>query len=225
MEQLVFLPIESGETAFAYREATLETEWAKKRDLVVFIKPKTSWLGFDHDILDAIPLYQLSDYPLNAGFDESQLWKASLRESRPNFAHLSGALVAQQVAAFLQAWLYHGFLESIVGKKIHVSYLVREDGDGKAYLYSRNLHFCLQARVFAIRQDALNRGETSKNIQLTLRSMTRWVARITHWSHPSFRPKLDLDYPGFMDRLEDTVPAIVRLAEAIEQMRLCPPRL
>lgn len=53
-------------------------------------------------------------------------------------------------------------------------------------------------------------------IQSDVRLAYEWITRFTAWSHPSFRPKLDKEYPGFMVQLEEIVPAVVRLAEAIE---------
>ena len=217
MEHLVFEADEPHETVFACREAILKADWQLFDRLTDFVPLKTPWLGFDHD---AMPLGTFAEYPTTAGFDGSKLWNASFRESHFDFKGLSDAELGRRVVALFQAWLYYGLLESVVGKKIQVCYLMRQDIDGKEYLYTRNLHFCLQAKVFEIRANPGRKPRASMDIQLDLRLLNGWVSRFTAWSHPSFRHKLDKEYPGFMDRLEEIIPAIVRLAEAVEQTRL-----
>ncbi|KAH6666291.1 hypothetical protein B0J14DRAFT_705325 [Halenospora varia] len=219
MEHLVFPAIEPQETVSACRESILIADWqqADSSSLMDFLPPKTPWLGFHHN---AMQLGILAEYPNASGFNHSKLWNAEFRESHFDFKELPDAEIGGQVAAFFQSWLYYGSLESVVGKKIHVSYMMRQDIDGKGYLYSRNLHFCLQAKVFDIRANAKDRLQTSMQIQLMVRLVNKWISRFTAWSHPSFRPKLDKEYPNFMDQLEGSIPAIVRLAEAVERMRI-----
>lgn len=217
MEHLVFEADEPHETVFACREAILKADWQRFDGLTDFIPLKTPWLGFDHD---AIPLGTFAEYPNTASFNGSKLWNANFRDSHFDFKELSDAEIGRRVVALFQAWLYYGLLESVVGKKIQVSYLTRQDIDGKEYLYSRNLHFCLQTKIFEIRANPEGKPRASMDIQLDLRLLNRWMSRFTAWSHPSFRPKLDKEYPDCMDRLEEVIPAIVRLAEAVEQTRL-----
>ena len=143
MEHFVFEADEPHETVFACRESVLKADWQQFDGLTDFVPLKTPWLGFDHD---AMPLGAFAEYPNTAGFDESKLWNANFRESHLDFKELSGTEIGRRVVALFQAWLYYGLLESVVGKKILVSYLMRQDIDGKEYLYSRNLHFCLQAK-------------------------------------------------------------------------------
>jgi hypothetical protein len=217
MEHLVFEADEPSETIFACKEAVLREDWQRFDNLIDFLPCKTPWLGFDHD---AIPFGIFAEYPETAGFNHSELWNTNFRESHFDFKELPDAGIGGRVAAFFQAWLYYGLIQSVVGKKIHVSYLMRHDIDGKGYLYSRNLHFCLQAKVFKIRANPEGNLQTSTEIQLDVRLVRKWVSRFTAWSHPSFRPKLDEEYPGFMDQLEEVIPAIVRLAEAVERVRI-----
>ena len=216
MEHLFFEANKPNETVFACREAVLRTDWEKFDGLIDFVPFKTPWLGFDHD---KIPLGTFAEYPNTVGFNRSNLWNVNFRESHLDFKELSGAEIGRRSVALSQAWLYYGLLESVVGKKIEVSYLMRQDIDGKEYLYSRNLHFCLQTKVFDIRANPGSKAHVSMDIQLDLRFVRTWISRFVAWSHPSFRPKLDKAYPGCMDQLEEVVPAIVRLAEAVEQMR------
>lgn len=217
MEHLVFQADEPSKTVSASREPVLKEDWLPSESLVGFLPLKTPWLGFDHD---AMPFGVLTEYPDNARFNPLELWNANFCESQHDFKQLSNARIGGKVAAFFQAWLYYGLLESIVGKKIHVSYLMRHDVDSQGYLYSRNLHFCLQAKVFEIRANPEGKAQTSTKIQLDILLVQKWIARFAAWSHPSFRPKLDEKYPGFMNDLEVAIPAIVRLAEVVERMRL-----
>ncbi len=217
MEHLVFDAVASEETVFAYREDHLRQIWQQLDKLVDFLPNKTLWLGFNHD---AIPLSTFEEYPGNAGFDQSELWSANFRGAHTSFRNLPAATIAGRSVAFFQSWLYYGFLESFVKKKIEISYLMRHDIDGNPYLYSRNLHFCLQATVFKIRADPNGKIQVSKDIQLDLHLLKKWISRFTAWSHPSFRPKLDAEYPGLMDQLDEVIPAIVRLAEAVERTRI-----
>jgi hypothetical protein len=217
MEHLVFEADEPHETVFTCREAVLKVDWQQFNGLIDFVPLKTPWLGFDHD---AIPVGTFEEYPNTAGFKQSKIWNADFRESHFDFKELSATEIGRRVVALFQAWLYYGLLESVVGKKIQVSYLMRQDVDGKEYLYSRNLHFCLQTKVFEIRANPGGEARASMNIQKYLDLVNIWTSRFTAWNHPSFRPKLNKDYPDCMDLLEEVIPAIVRLAEAIEQTRL-----
>lgn len=217
MEHLFFAADEPHETVAACKAAVLQSDWREMDALMDFVSVKTPWLGFNHD---SIPLTSFDKYVEAAGYSKSDLWNANFRKSRPSIAEVHGGGIGKQIAALLQSWLYYGLLESILGRKVNVSYLTRPGTDGKKYLYSRNLHFCLQARVFAIRADPESKFEASRMIQSDVRLAHEWITRFTAWSHPSFRPKLDEEYPGFMEQLEEIVPAVVRLAEAIEQMRL-----
>jgi hypothetical protein len=112
------------ETATAYREQVWKADWRQLDDLLDFVPPKTPWLGFNHDV---IPLGKFADYPKTAGFIEFNLWNGRFWKSHPEFEYLSNDEVGPRVAAFFQSWLYFGLLEGLVGRKIHVSYLMRQD--------------------------------------------------------------------------------------------------
>lgn len=124
------------------------------------------------------------------------------------------------VAAFLQSWLFLGLVESVTGKKINASYLTRQHANGQTYIYTRNLYFCLQVKLFDIRLEpnlALEKGQTMKN---TIRAMNKWISRFMHWSHPNFRPILGRVFPSFMDLIEDSTPSIVHLGNIVDLARL-----
>ena len=220
MEHLLFLPdADAPHELAAYASMlVLRSTWGTPQDLTDFIEPKTPWLGFEHN---SVPHCRLKSYPSKAGYNEMSIWNGDLQRSKPEFSGLPGEAVGEHVAGFLQAWLYFNFLESFIGKKIETTFLVRNDEHGIPCLYSRDLHFCLQARVFEIRLLGSNdaKSAVSANTQLLIRTVHKWISRFTHWSHDSFRPKLDGKYPGFMDRIEKCMPAIIRLAETIEQTR------
>ncbi|KAI4087731.1 MAG: hypothetical protein L6R37_008288 [Teloschistes peruensis] len=217
MEHLVFDADNAQETVSAFRENVLRQNWHILSRLLDFIPPKTPWFGFEHN---AIPLGSLATYLDTTAFDVPMLWNAKFRTSHSRFQNLEGNVIGNQVVALLQSWLYLGLLESVVGKKIETSYLVRQDTDGNEYVYSRNLLFCLQARVFAIRANPSDKARVNLDIQHDIRIAHKWLTRFVAWSHSSFRLKLDAVYPGFMNSLEQVIPSIVRLEEAIEQMRL-----
>lgn len=101
--------------------------------------------------------------------------------------------------------------------------MTRRAEDGSIHLFSRDLYPCLQARAIALRLSLDHDEEKereSEHIQLELRAVHRWVDRIVNWTHPRFRSKIEINYPGLVSRLEMTLPAIIVLAEAIEQARL-----
>ena len=217
MEHLFFRPChDSNEAASAYHAIVLKADWRQTDYLIDFVELRTEWLGFDHDVVD---FEKFEDYPTNAGFDESKLWIARFREAHLSFKDLPSVEIGRRVAALFQSWLYFGLLECVIGKKIEVSYLARRDVDGREYLYSRNLHFCLQAKIWEIRVNRINMLSASKDIQHLLQLANTWILRFQIWSGDRFRPSLDKEYPGFVDRLEKIIPAIVRLAEAIEQWK------
>lgn len=212
MEHLIFDADSPDEFKSAFSASSLSMDWASKTELLDFISPMTQWLGFNHDDLARS---RLPDYPKTANFDDSYLWNAKFRESRATFANLPGDEIARQVAAFFQAWFFFGLLESVIEKKIEASYFVRQN-----QLYTRNLHFCLQSKVIAVRTEPQTKDRVNRDIQLDLRLVHRWIDRFTAWSHPSFKSKVEADYPGLLKHLNGIIPAIIRLAEAVEQMRL-----
>ena len=151
MEHLIFRANESyaAEAVHASRTPILETDWHTHTDLIDFVPPKIPWLGFNHDGQSS---GSFDNYATTGGFDKSALWNGEFRASHADFRHIPNGEIGQRIAALFQAWFYFGFLESVTQKEIRVSYLTREDTDGQRYLYSRNLHFCLQARIFQIRR-------------------------------------------------------------------------
>ncbi|KAF2771262.1 hypothetical protein EJ03DRAFT_37607 [Teratosphaeria nubilosa] len=218
MEHLVYCADDANELRFVYESDVLYGRWDEENSLPGFVDSpqRTIWQGFDHD---AIPKCRFESYPRMAGFVTGPLWNGNLRDSHPDLQKATNAQVSKKVAAFLQAWFYYGLLSSVVAKKICVSYLMREVSHGQGYLYSLKLQFCLQWMTFRLRKSA-DTEAASVDVQRQLLQVKTWMQHITTWSHSNFRQKLDAEWPCFMDSFEATMPAIIRLAESIEQARL-----
>ena len=148
MEHLVHEVEAHDEVKFAFDTDVLWADWERGHQLPSFVEPRTAWMSSNHD---AMPLCSFLEYPTTAGFGRAHLWSASLEESHEEGKTASGSDIGDRVAALVQAWCFHGLLASILQKQVKVSYLVRRAEDGKQYLYTRNLHFCLQAMVFSLR--------------------------------------------------------------------------
>lgn len=217
MEHLFWVAFSPEETKAAFTGSILAADQGSLEEPhPSLIHPETPWFGFTHDNM---PVVNYTDYPAAADFHPHEIWCAEFRQAHDGFQGLTGEQIGDRVTAFLQAWLFFGFLESVIDKKICVSYLT-QNRDQDEFLYTRNLHFCLQSKVFSIRFSPEEKAATNRKIQELLLETNRWVSRFADWSHPSFRPKIDQHYPTLMGRLELTVPAIVRLAEAVEETRL-----
>jgi hypothetical protein len=221
MEHLFFVPDfdNPSETVFAYRNDTLSTDWTEYATLLDHIPPVTPWLGFAHN--DMPITLVLDDYPEAAGWNINSLWNGHLREAHCNLKELDGRTIANEAASFIQSWLYYGTLEAVVGKKIQVSYMMRPNKHGQEVIYSRNLHFCLQAKVFEIRLASTHqRQQTHHAILDQLQLVQRWVSRMVAWSVDKFRSDLNQSYPGFMEHVSRFTPGIVRMVEAIVEMTI-----
>jgi hypothetical protein len=220
MEHLFFEPSgdDPSEMKSAYESDILSMDWADMPDLIDFVPPETPWLGFEHD--EAPRAQDLQDYPISFRWDTDQIWNGNLRQGHQDLETLHPSLIASRVASFLQAWLYYGLLETIVAKKIQVSYLMKKNTKNQETLYSRNLHFCLQARVFQIRmklKDPNQKLATQLKMGKNLYLLRDWTVRLSTFSIGEFKEKLEKSYPGFLDLLCQITPAIVRLAEAIRE--------
>ena len=211
------------------RESVLSCEWPPQPNNLLFREPKTQYLGFDHD---TGPLGAIEEYLPSRGYNTEALWDGDLEMASDVFRNMDRAEKGPHAAALIQAWLYYGVLESVLHKKIKVSFLAREDVDGKVYLDSRNLNYCLNPLIFGMksatdwsehewltgwghREFILRMNERILN---TLRLVQKWVVHIvTDWH--ALRNVFDHSYPGFMEALDGVIPAIVRLGEAVDYVR------
>jgi hypothetical protein len=116
------------------------------------IHPGVLWLGHDHA---ASSYYQSAQYepePVLTIFNDfyGQDWKIEdtldtqdVRGAHPSLKE-NEASTARLTAAFIQSWLYFGLLESVCGRPIPVSCMVRKGSDGRDRLYSRILPVLLE---------------------------------------------------------------------------------
>ncbi|CAO2647119.1 Nn.00g080410.m01.CDS01 [Neocucurbitaria sp. VM-36] len=231
MEHLFFEPDENDprpgltynndvlSTKFAYNNDVLFMDWTTISDPIDFIPPETPWLDFAHD--EAPQAQELQGYAVSLGWNIDQIWNGHIGKAHHDLNSLDPVSVGKRVASFLQSWLYFGLLETILGKKVKVSYLMRRNSNGRNTLYTQNLHFCLQAKVFHIRIKERDRKlavqqDMGKNLLLA----RDWLFRLTAFGFGRFKENLDRDFPGFMDLVSDTTPAVVRLVEAIRETML-----
>ncbi len=226
MEHLFYsaTPSKATDVADAFHSSTLSTDWAQQSDVMPFQLPLTPWLGFDHDSDDGVSLSEIQDYPSHYDWEPRMIWEGSLREAHLCLKNLNHESVASAVAAMLQSWLYFGLLESVLGKHMHVSYLVRADGAGKRYIFTENLHACLQAWIFKIRlADEGVKLETHHQALKAMAYVHSWVERLNIWTNPDhahFYKKVEETYPKFTQLLVTILPSIVRLAEMIDSARI-----
>ncbi|RDW57095.1 hypothetical protein BP6252_13841 [Coleophoma cylindrospora] len=222
MEHLVYIPKGPQGTVAAFNAKILSTEWAQETDVIPFQSPLTPWLGFDHENR-AIEL-NLRNYPTQRGWNYDDIWQGNLRSSHRSLAGLDKIHVARKVVAMLQSWFYFGLLECVVNKPIAVSYFVRRNIDGLPCIYSRNLHFCLQAWIFQIRlQPAAQQEAASLRILNALHLVSHWIQRMCVYADPNqkrFHAEMEASYPGFGNAVTLIVPSIIRLGEAVDCARL-----
>jgi hypothetical protein len=221
MEHLFFEPDENDTsgTKLAYENDKLSMDWSTTSPLIDFVSPKTLWLDFAHNRVP--PPEDLLDYPASTGWHIDHIWNGHLNKAHRDLEVLDSASVSRRVASFLQSWLYFGTLETILCKKVEVSYLMRRDSDNRNFLYTQNLHYCLSAKVFHIRiKEHKRKLEVQLRMGKALFLARDWIMRLYAFGTGTFKEKLDRDYPGFMDLVSDTAPAIVRLIEAIIETML-----
>ena len=223
MEHLVYShdPGKSRDTADAANAKILSTQWSKSDNLMPFQPPLTPWLGFDHDSAQASSILE---YPKVRGWDPDMIWKGNLRNAHSSLGSLEPIKIASTAASMLQSWLFFGLLEALIDKKIEVSYMVRANEVGRPYVYTRNLHPCLQAWKFGMRmvEDAKKVGLHQKTIKI-LSYVHSWVERLNTWTDPEqvhFHKVLESNYPTFSDQMASILPSIVRLAEAIDSVHV-----
>jgi hypothetical protein len=222
MEHLVFIPQGPQGVVAASRNPTLATDWTHELDVIPFQPPLTPWLGFDHQN-PAISL-DLELYPGRRGWNYQEIWQGNLRESHASLASLDKHSIANRVVAMLQSWFYMGLLESVIDKPVSPSYVVRTEKNAVAYLYSRNLHFCLQAWIFKIRLESVAQKEiVNLRVLKSLGLVSDWIKRMNIYADPEqkhFYTLMEASYPGFGKAFTPIVPSIIRLGEAIDCARL-----
>ena len=117
------------------------------------IAPGIPWLGHDH-VASSYYHRRESEYqPMLINFHkhygpewdiEEMLRIHDIRRAHPSLRGADLSEAVHRTAAFIQARLYLGLLESICARPIATSYMVRTSHDGEENLYSRNLPILLE---------------------------------------------------------------------------------
>lgn len=215
------------ETREAHLADILRTHWTTKEKTPPFTQPFTKWLGFEHTT-EGLATSTLEEYPRKYSVNERMIWQGNLAAAFSSPSEMGKAEIAMAVAAFLQSWLYFGLLETIVRKPVDVSYLVRTHHDDRnKYLYSWNLHFCLSAWKFSTRM--LPENERKKVHQEVLQNLVAahsWISRLNGFLEGNNQRRwIEERYPGYPALLEHILPPIIRLANAVNAMRLEAPTM
>lgn len=218
MEHLYYKPVSSNELFFLtdiHDPSLLQADSEAQRDASELVDPRTTYLGFRHDASDVL---NLKDYPAEYGIDIALLEKGQFRQCLRPPPETTGQDVGHQIAAFLQSWLYFGFLQSIISTRVDVSYLTRTDNDGNVYLCTSDLPRCLHDWVFDV-LSVEDRELVKENLHCDLLLEHTWLQRLTMWIAA---PPIDCDYqyPGFISAIVEILPATIRLFEAVDSVRL-----
>lgn len=185
------------------------------------VKPYTVWLGFDHDDPSGTEQYLSSDlatYPKLRGWSVEHMWDGDLRQGHEALKHprVDGASVGKLVAAMLQSWLYLGFLESAIGRKVHTSYLLRWDSLGTPFIHSGNLGYALMAwRIDCLRAELEDIPAIMENVQSNIMVVAAAIQQIVRLTQPNLLESTERRWPGFADLVFEMTPSIIRLCDAI----------
>lgn len=196
-----------------------------KTSLVAPVQPFTEWRGFDHDGPDdGKPLVQnnLADYPKVRGWTIDLIWdEGELRKAHPSLEDetVSGTAVGEHVAAMIQSWLYFGFLEAFLGKRVHTSYFLRIDETGMQYLHSGYLGFALYVWMLSVDESELE--SLLERSWDNLMTVTSVVQLLYLWTDPADGRGIRTEhkFPGFTGLVVDMLPSVVRLFDAISSAR------
>jgi Heterokaryon incompatibility protein (HET) len=119
------------------------------------ICPQIPWLGHDHAassyyrrVREPQPMLKIFCDCYGKGWDLDQLFDTGdIRQVHQSYQSSpeSDEILVRQTAGFIQAWLYFGLLEAVVGRPISTTYFVRVGADGQPWIYSRNLSVLLEA--------------------------------------------------------------------------------
>ncbi|KAH0551127.1 hypothetical protein GP486_007529 [Trichoglossum hirsutum] len=125
------------------------------------LSPGFSWFGHDHPMSSYYHLPDCEDEPTaRASLDlygldwdiEGMTNSGDIRSAHSSLETVDLPEAIHRTAAFIQAWLYFGFLESICFRAIPTSYMVRTNLDGQECLYSRMLPILLEVWIRRLSQ-------------------------------------------------------------------------
>ncbi|KAK6541494.1 hypothetical protein TWF694_007303 [Orbilia ellipsospora] len=192
--------------------------------------PRVPWLGHDHEVssyyhrpeYEAIPMLHAFQECYGVGWDiDKMLRHGDVRVAHGSLKKLAVSEAVKRTAAFIQAWLYLGLLESILALPIAISYLVRTDDDGSAYIYSRTLPILLdvQSRRFRTMEPDYQQA----GFQLARECATNASSILCHIIEEISKLDRKQPFKELKAMLLTTEPALSSLHEAI--IRFCELRL
>lgn len=152
-----------------YQADVLKCDWDPdecKHNAILPVEPSTEWLSYDHNDLEghAVGL-ELDVYAHERGWNPEAILRGNLREAHPSLAdnEVDLRMIGQKVAAFVQRWLYLGLLESVLEKRVEMSFVTQTHEDGILYLNSHRIPAFLEAYDLIVLVHGLS-PETIKNV-------------------------------------------------------------
>ncbi|RPB12624.1 hypothetical protein P167DRAFT_545506 [Morchella conica CCBAS932] len=185
------------------------------------VEPTTEWLRFHHH--ESVPLTNFHDYPSARGWDMDRVWRGDLGAAHPSLNGLSSSEISSSVAALLQSWLYLGLLEAALQKRVPVKSFTIENTGSIPKLFSMRLGtyfnaWDTQARIML--KDPSKQKQWNRSVVDALVEAHSWVARLSRFQRQTEDCRvtggLQARFPEFGDQVCGTLPAIIRLAEAID---------
>jgi hypothetical protein len=179
------------------------------------ISPTTRWLFFDHA---SHPLTDFHSYLPTRGWNISKIWDGYLSEAHPSLFHLPPSEIEASVAAALQSWLSLGLLEAALQKRVPVQNLVR---DNNIYTLRLAIYFrSWKTSAILLLKDVSAQKRWNSSTVDALTEANVWCRRISRWVDPPedcpTTRRLHEGFPGFVETIVESIPALVRIAEAID---------
>lgn len=208
-----------------------ETDPQSKLALVPPVKPFTRWFGYDHDA--GAPLNNgdphkpqpFWGYAKKRGWDLAPFFgKAGGDPARSHpslqVPGMTCQLMSQKVAAFLQSWLYFGFIESFVWIPIHTSYLLRRDpATGYQYIHTGNLNFIIMIfKALPKYQDDLEwKEKLTRASEDTLNQVGEAIELVKEFAHTvSLFP--NSPFSELIGAIAHFLPSVIRLRDACKSL-------
>ncbi|KAL8789941.1 MAG: hypothetical protein Q9195_006602 [Heterodermia aff. obscurata] len=204
-------------------------EVSMKLSLMPLVQPMTKWYGYNDDnvLHNSFGVQvDLADWPTVRGWDVDAWWdRGELRKAHTSLEDvaISPTEVGQRVAAMVQNWLYFGFLEAVLGKKVHNSYLLCNDERGVLTIHSGNIAFAFMAWKI----DLWGRREPAVVKEIYDRTYDNFlvvagaIQKLTLWTDSTTKPGIYTreHFPGFCELVTALLPAINRLADVMCTVR------
>ncbi|KAI5837083.1 hypothetical protein DFP73DRAFT_601385 [Morchella snyderi] len=185
------------------------------------VEPATEWFNFHQH--ESVPLTNFHDYPSERGWDLNRIWLGELGAAHSSLNGLSSREISSSVAALLQSWLYLGLLEAALRKRVPVKNVTIEHTGSTPKLFSLRLGIYFrtwntQARIML--KDPSKQEQWNRSVVDALIEAHSWVTRLSRFHRPPenclITGKIKRKFPEFADQICGSLPAIIRLAEAID---------